>query len=294
MSEDSHKHPRQRKVLAACEAADILGVTVDVYVLDGATPGSEVRVVSTRGFRRALGDGANNGAFGRSLTRLSEDSSGFSMGPTYEFKAPSSGRAVQGIEVVKIAEYAATIVDQKLDGVLHHSRERFVERARQIEKNLTKLALIALVDEATGYQTARQPDALRELMRAYMLDEPMGWERAIPEGLYVLAARLYGYVYREGQKEKPAFLRSWTWRYVYAFLPPEVREEIQRVNHDPHLHGTKHHQHLTPVIREVLRLHANALVDVLVQSFNPADFKMRFERRFKNGPLQGSLFGSAA
>lgn len=284
--------PRQCNVLAACVSADLLGVPVDVYVVaerEGAAP---VRVVSARGFRRALGDGAKDGHFARSLARFAEETSGFSMGPTYEFKAPSSGRVVQGIEVTKIAEYAAAIVGQKLKGTLHHSRERFVDRCWELQQALSKLALVALVDEATGFQSRRGPTALNDLLRSYLLPVPGEWERAIPEELYVAVAALYGYEYRAGQSNRPAFLRSWTWRYVYQFLPAEVRAELQRTNANPHEGGPKHHQCLTPGVRDVLRVHVAVLIGVVRQSFDAEDFHMRFERQFSGGPLQGSLFGA--
>lgn len=283
--ETATKSATPHKVLASCESAELLGAKVDVYVLDG-----EVRVISSRAMERALNDASDHGNFGRFLARIIGESSDFSMRPIYEFKAPSSGRAVRGVEVTMIADLAAAIVGMKITGTLHHTREHLVPRAWKIMQALSKVALVALVDEATGYQTQRARDSLNELFNAYLLPTPGEWERGIPEELYVLVAPLYGYTYRRGQKSKPMFLRSWTWRYVYEFLPQEVRDEIQRKNPNPHEGGPKHHQLLRPEVRDVLRLHTARLISVVRGSYSVADFKARFDTEFHGGGLQLSFF----
>lgn len=280
-----------RTVLAACESADLLGVRVDVFVLEAEREGdAPMRVISGRGMLRAFGAGAKDGRIGRFIERITGDSEGLSLGPSVEFR--HRGALHHGYEVTVLADLASVITDRALDGTLSPKQRPFIPRARQIEKQLTKLALVALVDEATGYQTQRGPTALNDLLRTYLLPVPGEWERAIPEELYVAVAALYGYDYHAGQGNRPAFLRSWTWRYVYQFLPREVRAEIQRTNPNPHEGGPKHHQCLTPAVRDVLRVHVALLVGVVRQSFTVADFRMRFARQFEGGGLQGSLFGN--
>lgn len=146
-----------------------------------------------------------------------------------------------------------------------------------------------LADEATGYQTRRAPDALSRLFADYLLPEPGEWSRAIPEDLYVNLARLYRHAYTAGQARRPLFFRSWTWQFVYGFLPGDVRSELQRRNPAPHAGSTKHHQHLTPRAREVLAAHLIRLTTVVRQSGSVDDFHMRFGAEFRGGPLQLSF-----
>jgi hypothetical protein len=273
---------RHRGVLASCESTNLLGVDVDVYVLDG-----EVRVISTRGFRRALSDGAKDGHFGRSLERLTENSNGFSMGPIYEFKAPSSGRTVRGIEATKLAEFASAITDMKLAGTLHHSREHFVSRARQIEKALSKVALIALVDEATAFQGQRSPDELARKMAEYLLPTPADWSRVFPPVFFKQLARLYR-VQLENNTSRPTFFGRFIADYIYGAIDKDVAHELRERNPTPE-HGRNHHQHLTPRALVVLRAHLATVTTLMRQSSGPSDFRMRFDCEFRGGGLQLSL-----
>jgi hypothetical protein len=46
------------------------------------------------------------------------------------------------------------------------------------------IGLIALIDEATGYQYERAEDALQVKLRAFIADELRAWEKTFPDELW--------------------------------------------------------------------------------------------------------------
>lgn len=74
------------------------------------------------------------------------------------------------------------------------------ERQEQIAKNAgaflaacANVGLIALIDEATGYQYTRAEDALRVKLRAYLEQEMRRWEKTFPDELWIEFGRLTGW-----------------------------------------------------------------------------------------------------
>lgn len=101
--------------------------------------------------------------------------------------------------------------------------------------------------------------------------------------------------HRRGASRRPSRTSrsspSWTWRFVYGFLPAPVRAEIQARSQKlpPHRGGPRHHQRLTAGAREVLTAHLIRLTTVVRQSATVEDFHMRFGAEFRGGPLQLSF-----
>jgi hypothetical protein len=256
---------------------------IECHVLD-----DERRVISARGVVAALtASGVKDGNSERRIERILGENSGIEVGPRIRFTA--RGGTHVGYPAELLPKLCGAITDRALEGKLHHKQQHIAAQARRIEKALAGVGIVALVDEATGYQTRRAPDALSRLFAEYLLPEPGEWSRAIPEDLYVSLARLYRHAYTAGQARRPLFFRSWTWQFVYGFLPSDVRSELQSRNPNPHAGRTRHHQHLTARAREVLTAHLIRLNTVVRQSASAEDFRMRFDAEFRGGPLQLSL-----
>lgn len=104
------------------------------------------------------------------------------IGGVIEFNIPGTqfkGRGIKAEDVIDICNgYVAAWSAEKLT----------TERQKQIAMNCAillsscaKLGLIALIDEATGYQYERAEDALQVKLRAFIADELRDWEKTFPE-----------------------------------------------------------------------------------------------------------------
>ena len=66
------------------------------------------------------------------------------------------------------------------------------EQAKILLTAFAKVGVTALIDEATGFQQVRSPDALRVLVQQYIEEERREWERRFPDEYYDELNRLYG------------------------------------------------------------------------------------------------------
>ena len=64
--------------------------------------------------------------------------------------------------------------------------------ADMLMRSFAKVGIIALVDEATGYQDKREKDALQELLSIYLTEEKLKWAKTFPDEFYKHLFRLRG------------------------------------------------------------------------------------------------------
>ncbi len=64
-------------------------------------------------------------------------------------------------------------------GALHYTQRHIADEAERMLKALPKIAMIALVDEATGYQKIRAHNELQQILSAYILPEHRPWVKAV-------------------------------------------------------------------------------------------------------------------
>ena len=70
-----------------------------------------------------------------------------------------------------------------------------------------KVGLIALIDEATGYQRDRPVDALQFKLRLYLAEEMRKWEKTFPDELWEQFGRLTGW--QGSLHSRPKYWGNW-------------------------------------------------------------------------------------
>lgn len=129
---------------------------------------------------------------------------------------------------------------------LNEAQLAVAQRAEFIMRGLAEVGIVALVDEATGYQDVRDREALQEILNAYLRRELAAWAKRFPDEFYSQIFRLRGWAKSERANSRPHAIAHYTKDIVYARLAPGIIEELERRN--PSEHGrrkTKHHQWLT-------------------------------------------------
>ncbi len=104
------------------------------------------------------------------------------------------------------------------------------------------VGLIALIDEATGYQYDRAEDALRVKLKAYIGEEMRKWERTFPDELWVEFARLTNW--KGSVTKRPKYWGKLVNELVYDYLDPDVAQWLKENAPAPR-HGQNYHQWLT-------------------------------------------------
>ena len=88
-----------------------------------------------------------------------------------------------------------------------------------------KTGLIALIDEATGYQYERPEDALRLKFKMFLEDEMRKWEKTFPNELWEEFGRL---THWQGSiNSRPKYWGKLVMELIYGYLDPDVAEWLK-------------------------------------------------------------------
>ncbi|MBL9029783.1 MAG: P63C domain-containing protein [Caedimonas sp.] len=165
------------------------------------------------------------------------------------------------------------------DKVLTHHQNRLADIAEMIVRSLSKIGIIALIDEATGYQDVRRKDALQRILDAYLSKELSAWAKRFPDEFYDEIFRLKKWNW--GIQKRPPFIGKITNDIVYSRLAPHILEELQKRNpvNDKGTRKAKHHQYLTTDVgHPALSQHIHAL-KILMKSATSWDSFYRLLQR---------------
>jgi len=144
-------------------------------------------------------------------------------------------------------------------GVLKQNQEDTAKKAEMLTRSLAKVAINALIDEATGYQEYRARDALMRLLDMYLKEEFATWAKTFPDEFYEQMFKLKGWDYNPNSVKRPGVVGKYTNDLIYERLAPEILTELEKKNPktDKGYRKQKHHQWLTeeighPKLREHL------------------------------------------
>lgn len=131
--------------------------------------------------------------------------------------------------------------------VLHATQVDTAAKAEILVRALAKVGITALVDEATGYQDAREKDALAKVFEAFITNELQPWIKTFPDDYYKELFRLYNLPYPpiNGKVSRPSFFGHVTNKVIYKKLAPEILPELKK-QASKMGKSTRLHQTLTP------------------------------------------------
>lgn len=165
-------------------------------------------------------------------------------------------------------------------GALQSSQLPKAKKAEILMRGLAHIGIVALVDEATGYQAAREKDALAKILEAFVAKELRPWIKTFPNSYYEEIFRLYKLPYPPASNRnwKPGFIGTLTNNVVYERLAPEILPELKKAASKAEKKA-KLHQWLTDDIgHPKLREHLASIVTLLKLSDTPQDFKNKVDR----------------
>jgi hypothetical protein len=173
-------------------------------------------------------------------------------------------------------------------GALHPSQERIADEAEIILNALEKVSMIALVDEASGYQEVRARDALQVILDAFLRKSFAAWTKRFPDEFYKEIYRLRGWEWPGMAENRFQVVGKYTTDLIYKRLAPGLQEELDKKNpKNPKGHReSKNHQWLTEEIgHPALSAHMHAVLGLMRASRNWDQFKSLIDVAF---PIQGS------
>lgn len=208
------------------------------------------------------------------------------------FTPPRGGRVSFGYPATVLADMCDAVLAARKASALLKQQMHIAEQAEVLVRGFARVGIVALVDEATGYQEERARDELQTILAAYISPALLPWTKRFPDEFYKQLFRLRGWSYRPPQVAKPQLVGFLTNQLVYEQLPPGVLDELQRRNPkmDSGRRSHKHHQYLTDNIGNPHLSNQLAAVTVVMRlSRDWPDFKAKFAKAFGNKPVQLEL-----
>lgn len=199
-----------------------------------------------------------------------------------------AGSAAKGIPATIISKICKVWTDALRAGVLGTRQQIIAENAEIIRDAIADVGIIALVDEATGYQNVRARDALQVILDAFLRKSFAAWSKRIPDEFYKQIYRLRGWDWPGMQTNRFQVVGKYTTDLIYKRLAPGIQEELDQKN-PKNTKGnrlSKHHQWLTEDIgHPALSQHMYAILGLMRASSSWAQFKSLVDSAF---PVQGS------
>ncbi len=154
------------------------------------------------------------------------------------------------------------------------------KKAEILVRALSKVGMIALVDEATGYQHDREQDELQKILKAYISEELLPWQKKFPDIYYQELFRLNGWDFTvKGIQNRPSCIGRWTNTIIYEQLPQDVlktlKERTPKSEHGNRLH--RFHQLLTVDVGDP---NLNAQIQQILALFKISDNMQQFWQHF--------------
>jgi hypothetical protein len=162
------------------------------------------------------------------------------------FRRPGGGLAF-GYPAEILPSVCLVFLDAMEAGALLPAQQHVADRAKILYRGLAKIGIVALVDEATGYQEVRDRKALQEILDLYLRTEFAAWAKRFPDEFYQQIYRLKGWKWPGMAKNRVPLVGKYTNDLVYERLARGILDELQERNpkDERGKRRAKHHQWLT-------------------------------------------------
>lgn len=262
--------------------------SVDCYVLDTGQ-----RVINLRAVVRAIAN-KDHGALGDYIEARALKpyiNSDLILGETVEFNIPGTQYQGRGIEADRFLDICRGYVNALSAGGLSTDRQREIAvRCSILLSSCAKVGLIALIDEATGYQHVRETDALQIKLQAYIAEELRDWEKTFPDELWEEFGRLTNW--QGPLHSRPRWWGKLVMELVYDALDPDVANHL-RENKPPPRKGQNYHQWLTSDVGlKTLIPHINQIIGIAKTCETMPELRERVGHYYRKEPMQQSLPGT--
>ncbi|ETO41341.1 hypothetical protein X965_10415 [Morganella sp. EGD-HP17] len=192
-----------------------------------------------------------------------------------EFRVKGGGRSIYGFEAVILADICDAVLEANSQGILAVQQKHFAKQCELLVRGFARVGIVALIDEATGYQRDRERDALAKILESFVAKELQPWVSTFPPDYYEGLFKIYGLEYppASGNKSwRPGFMGNVTNNVVYSRLAPDLLPELKKTASRSEKKA-KLHQWLTNDIgHPKLREHLASIVTLLKISKTPEQF----------------------
>lgn len=246
------------------------------------------RVLSGRGMQTALALGQRHGALLKGFLAknnlkpfINNELAMELSGPIRFVRPGRGGKLAVGYEATILVDICDAVLAARDAGVLTGKQLLVAKQCEILTRAFAKVGIIALVDEATGYQDIRARYALEEILDKFIAKDLRKWAKTFPDDFYKEMFRLRDWQYAPFSVKRPGVVGTYTNDIVYERLAPKVLEELKKKN-PKNAKGGRKHKHFQWLTEDVghprLREHLAAVIALMRASPNWRTFKSLLQR----------------
>lgn len=210
-------------------ALELNNVEIDCYVLE-----SGIRVLSGREMQRALkmvdevddGKQTSGARLRRHLNQKSLKSfiyKGKEQGHYEPLICYKGEQKINGYDAFVLIDICDAFLQARKEINLSPRQKIIADQCEILVRSFAKVGLIALIDEATGYQYERENKELHYILKALVSDEILEYQQQFQLSFYKEIFRLWDIPFTpKNIQRKPQFIGHLTNKYIYSNLPKGI------------------------------------------------------------------------
>lgn len=202
---------------------------------------------------------------------------------------PGGGRSV-GYNAEILPQVCEVYLSAREADVLVAVQKRAASAAEVLIRGLARVGIVALIDEATGFQEVRARDELERILEAYVQAEFRPWLRTFPNEFFREIYRLEGWEFKPGTSKRTPLVGKLVNYSIYEQLPQGVLAELRRLNPRTEK-GYRAHKHFQFLTTDTGNVHLDRQISVVMTLMRIADDKHHFIELFEKAfpPAQPRL-----
>lgn len=204
-------------------------------------------------------------------------------GPLKPIDYVDGDRVVRGYDASVLVAVCGVWLKARAAGKLQKQQLIKAQQAEVLTLALADLGVVALIDEATGYQDDRARDALAKIFSTFLAKERQKWTLTFPLDFYKEIYRLRDWDFEPWNTKRPSVIAAWTDDFVYDRLAPGLTQELREKNPvaETGRRTHKHHQWFNsdkghPKLKE----HISGVIALLRAAEDWQSFKRGIDRAY--------------
>lgn len=164
-------------------------------------------------------------------------------------------------------------------GPLTATQQAIAKQCEILVRGFARVGIIALVDEATGYEKDRAKNELAKILEAFVAKELQPYVKAFPTDYYEQMFRLRGLKYPpDNPRFRPQYFGVLTNDIVYSRVAPGLLEELKKQAAKDEKKAHLHRRLTQEIGHPKLREHLASVVTAMKLSSDYPDFITKLNR----------------
>lgn len=207
------------------------GIELPCYVLENGD-----RILSTRGVMKSLNRSWRGRKYGgtelpvfleaKNLKPFIGNDLGLVL-TAIDFKTETGMRA-EGFRAAILPTVCDIYLQARQHGALTGSQESIAQQCEILVRSLATIGIVALVDEATGFQNVRPQDALQQYLEKIIRKELAVWAKKFPDEFYENIYKLRGWPWAGMSKNRYSAVAGYTRDLIYERMAPGLLKELEQ------------------------------------------------------------------